>query len=323
MGHQVGKRHRPRRGSLQFWPRKRAKREYPRVKNWPELEGVLGFAGYKVGMTHMIVIDNRKNSPTKGEEITIPITVLETPPLFVFGVKFYKETPYGTKTIGQIWGNNLPKNINRKINVPKQLKEQKWLEDFDNLTLLVSTNPTKKKKPEIFEIAIGGDKESKINIAKEKLGKEIKVNDVFREGEQVDVFAVTKGKGFQGPVKRFGVKLLQHKAEKDKRGIGSLGPWTPARTSWRVPRAGQMGYHVRCEYNKWILKIGNNPEEINIKGGFLNYGLIKGDYVILKGSVPGPVKRIIRLRKTIRPSSKIPSQIPEVKYISLSSKQGK
>lgn len=54
----------PRAGSLQFWPRKRAKRPYTRVRRWNSTNQVqlLGFAGYKVGMTHAVFKDNRNNS---------------------------------------------------------------------------------------------------------------------------------------------------------------------------------------------------------------------------------------------------------------------
>ncbi|RUA19603.1 MAG: 50S ribosomal protein L3, partial [Flavobacteriia bacterium] len=74
-------------------------------------------------------------------------------------------------------------------------------------------------------------------------------------------------KGFQGPVKRHGVSLRSHKSEKTIRGPGNLGAWTGNR-SWTVAHAGQTGYHLRTEWNKWVLKIGDNPEEVNRKGGF-------------------------------------------------------
>ena len=47
-----------------------------------------------------------------------------------------------------------------------------------------------------------------------------------------------------------------------------------------------MGFHQRTEYNKLIMKIGNNGSEITPKGGFLRYGVINTEYVIVKGSVP-------------------------------------
>lgn len=85
---------------------------------------------------------------------------------------------------------------------------------------------------------------------------------------------------------------------------------------------GQMGYHQRTEYNKRILKIGNNGDEITPKGGFLHYGVIRNNYVVLKGSVQGPAKRLIVLRRAIRPQEPL-IKVPEITYISTTSKQGK
>ena len=58
----MGQSHAPRHGSMQFWPRKRARRMYPRVRSWADCKDAkpLGFAGYKVGMTHVIYVDNKK-----------------------------------------------------------------------------------------------------------------------------------------------------------------------------------------------------------------------------------------------------------------------
>jgi large subunit ribosomal protein L3 len=100
----------------------------------------------------------------------------------------------------------------------------------------------------------------------------------------MDVVAITKGKGFQGPVKRWGVKLLPRKSRKTKRGVACIGPWKPARVLYTVPRAGQMGYHQRTEYNKRILKIGIDGKEVTPNGGFVRYGEVKGTYVIVDGS---------------------------------------
>jgi len=100
MGHT--KRKAPRRGSLQFRPHSRAKRMYPNIRNWPARPQVapLGFSGYKAGMTHVIVIDNRPKSPTKGEELRIPVTILEVPPIKVAGFRLYGRTTYGLKALG-------------------------------------------------------------------------------------------------------------------------------------------------------------------------------------------------------------------------------
>ena len=187
---------------------------------------------------------------------------------------------------------------------------------ISKINLICHTNPTFKKKPEIFEIALGGSNEEQIKYAKEISGKEIKVSDVFKEGDLVDVSAVTKGKGFEGPVKRFGIKTLGRKYQQMARHTGSLGQNEPGKIRWTVPQAGQKGFQTRTELNKRILKISNN---FSINGGFLNYGNISGEYIFLEGCVPGPKKRLIRLRQAIRPKKVYPVEITQ---ISTESKQG-
>ncbi|MEW5761051.1 MAG: 50S ribosomal protein L3, partial [Candidatus Thermoplasmatota archaeon] len=141
-----------------------------------------------------------------------------------------------------------------------------------------------------------------------------------KEGSLVDVIAVTKGKGFEGAIKRWGVKLLFHKNSKHRRMIGTLGPHFPSYVRPTVPQAGQFGYHQRTEYNKRILKIGDKGEEITPSGGFLHYGIIRNSYVLIEGSIPGCAKRLVRLRDPARAFGMI--EKPELTYVSTSSKQG-
>jgi len=152
------------------------------------------------------------------------------------------------------------------------------------------------------------------------MGKEIKVNDVFTEGQQIDTHAITKGKGYQGPVKRFGINIRSHKSEKTKRGPGNVGSWTGNRSS-PVPHAGQMGFHQRTEYNKQILKISDEVQKVNVKGGFLRYGEVRNQYMILKGSITGPSKRLIKMTQAIRQNKKVPKDAPQITFISTASKQ--
>lgn len=319
----------PRAGSLQFWPRKRAKREYAKVGSWAETKDAkpLGFAGYKVGMTHTIITDNRSHSDTKGKDLFLPVTVIECPPLKTASLRFYKQTKYGKKVVGEVFADNLDKEFSRKTLKPKKSKKIEDIKDFDDLVLVVYTQPKLtgigKKKPELFELAVGGEKEDKVAFAKEKLGKDITIKEVLKEGQQLDVHAVTKGKGFQGPVKRFGISLTSHKSEKNRRTPGSLGPWKGmGKIAWTVARAGKMGFHTRTEYNKWLLKIGEKGEEVNTKGGFLHYGDVKNTYIMIKGSVAGPVKRLIRFNDATRSSKRIPNEAPSIQYVSVASKQG-
>ena len=302
----------PREGSLAFYPRKRAARIYPNIDTYPSIDKTipLAFAAYKVGMGHIIALDNRKNSPTYGLQISIPITILEAPFLKVIGVRFYQKTIKGLKALTEIYAKELPKELERKTKIKSNYSEQK-LEEIKKMTekissvrLIVATQPKRsgigKKKPEVFEIEVGGKSiKEKIDYALSLIGKEISPNEVFREGEIVDVIAVTKGKGTQGPVKRFGVKIQVRKAKEKRRHIGSLGQERPGKVRWSVPMAGQMGFQTRTELNKRIIKIGDG-KEINIKSGFKRYGIIKSNFIILEGSVPGSKKRLIMIRKAIR-----------------------
>lgn len=327
----MGKTGSPRHGSLQYWPHKRAKRQYPRIRSQATIKDtkILGFAGYKAGMTHVLFTDNSPNSLTKGQDISCPVTVIECPPLKIASIRFYKRKITNLVLLTEIMAEKIDKELSRKISLPKKVsKKFEDITDFDEIRMLAYTQPKLagigKKKPEIFEVGIGGSKEDALAYAKENLGKEIAIEDVFTEGQQVDVHSITKGKGYQGAVKRFGINLRSHKSEKTKRGVGSLGPWkAQAHIMWKIPAAGKHGYFTRTEYNKWLLKMGKEPKEINLKGGFLRYGLIKNNYILIKGSVPGSEKRLIRMNFTTRPNRKIPSKAPEITYISIESQQGK
>ena len=65
---------------------------------------------------------------------------------------------------------------------------------------------------------------------------------------------------------------------------------------------GQMGFHTRTEYNKWVIKVGEDEKDVAKPGGWKHYGVVKSHYILLAGSVPGPSKRLIRLRYAIRPN---------------------
>ncbi len=336
---------------MQFWPRVRARYSYARIRNWVASKETkpLGFAGYKVGMTHLLITDNRQHSLTKGTGIFCPVTVVECPPIKTASIQFYKNTINGSKLISQTFAENLDKELARKIITPKKNKDKESVNeragdlnvssrssehvelsqvtDFDFIRLFCYTQPRLtaigKKEPDTFEIAIGGIKEQQFAYAKEKLGKEINVSETFKEGQQLDAHSVTKGKGFQGPVKRFGVTLRHHKSEKSRRNPGSLGAWrAQGHIMWRTAHAGKMGYHLRTEYNKWLIKIGSKPEEINVKGGFLNYGIVRNSYVIVKGSLGGPPKRLVRFTESVRQKKNVP-EAPQITYTSLESKQGR
>ncbi len=337
----MAKGHRPRRGSLAFSPRVRAKSHIPRFNSWPQTAGeskLQDFAGYKVGMTHVVMIDDVKNSLTEGMEISVPVTVVETPAVRVAAIRAYALSGYGNKAISEAWAAELDEDLARAIDMPKVSNMEESLERIASLIdegkvsdikVITYTLPKKitgipKKKPDIMETAVSGsDVGSKFEYAKSLLGSEINIGDVFSEGTFVDVAAITTGKGTQGPVKRWGINLAKnkHSRQGSLRQVGTLGPFHPSIVNWRVPQMGQMGYHQRTDYNKRILKVGTDGEEITPDGGFLNYGLVRGGYILIKGSVPGPSKRLVRLRDPVR--SKVPAMgEPDIVHVSTQSKQG-
>ncbi len=321
----MGKKHHPRRGSLQFWPHARSSKHAPRVRSKVDSKDkkILGFLGYKVGMTHLLIKETNPNSHRKNMDIFTPVTVIECPPLKIYSIRYYAQQEDGElRLVSEIFSKKVDKELSRKV-LPSK-KEHTAPQHFDALKVTVYTQPKLtgmgKKQPDLIEFSVGGkDLQEKSAFAQSLLEKEIKVSEVFKDVQFVDVHSVTKGKGFSGVVKKFGVKPLQHKAEKARRKVGTLGSWHPNKVLYSVAQSGKWGYHLRTEYNKTTLKIGSNPKEINPAGGFVHYGFVKNDYLLLKGSVAGATKRPIALSEALRVKKKLHSM--PVSYISVESKQ--
>ncbi len=329
----------PRRGSAGLRPRKRSSEFLPTPRSWPSLDAdsptLLGFIGYKAGMTHVYMVNDKQRSETFGKEIFVPVTVIETPPLVPIGIRVYN-------TKGKIIGDYLAQDIPKELNIGDRIKHfkvnaernEKSLNEIKQSldraeyirvlagSLTRNVKPLGKKVADIAEIQIGGgDLKAQLDYSLNMLGKQIEVDTVFKAGQLVDIIGVTKGKGFQGVVKRYSVVELPrwHKHRKGSRKAGTKGPslGTPSYT----PQPGQMGFHRRTSFNKRILKISADPAEINPAGGFVNYGLVGNKYVVIKGSVQGSKKRPLFLRYPIRPFQ-LPAEAPQITYIDTFSKQG-
>lgn len=334
----MAKIHRPRRGSLAYSPRKRAKSEVPRIRSWAddgEKARMNGFAGYKAGMTHIIMIDDRPRSLTEGMEISVPVTVVETPPLFVAALRVYEKYNGGIRPAGEAWAEELNSFLARAVTVPKKSRGDPLdnlaskVERLEEVRVLAHTNPSlitgiPKKTPDLMEVPVtGGSLADRFEVARGLLGNQIPISSVFEQGELLDISAVTKGKGTQGAVKRWGIMLQKRKHTRTGklRHVGNLGPWHPARVRWTVPLLGQTGYHQRTEYNKRVMGIGSNGLDITPDGGFPGYGLVRGDYLIIRGSLPGPSKRLIRMKRATRPGQEV-VRAPQIIQINRESKQG-
>src|SRR3989344_136708 len=292
----------PRKGSLQFWPRKRVSKFLPSV-NWKAIDSgknLKGFIGYKSGMVSVEVKDNAINSMTKGKLIIIPATIIECPPMKILSVRFYKNGIVAKDVLSE----QLDKELMKKIKLPKEKThklESLKTGDYDDVSIIAYSVVKKtniKKTPDLTELGLTGSLEGKIEFIKDNLNKEIHVSNVFENGQIIDLRGLTKGKGFQGPVKRFGIHLRFHKSEKGVRKVGSIGPWHPARVTFRVPMAGQLGMFTRVHYNQKLISLEKSSEKPikNIK----NYGDIKTDYAIVAGSVQGPAKRGILMTSPLR-----------------------
>lgn len=292
----------PRAGSLQFWPRKRAEKEIPSV-NWNALSDshaknkLLGFICYKAGMKSVLVKDNTANSMTKGKQIVIPSTVVECPPMKVFSIRFYKNG----NAAGELISNSVDKELIRKLKLPKTSRGEE-IKDFDDVRLIVYSvvkSTEIKKTPDIAEIGINGTATEKLEFAKSLLNKEINFEDFFDKNQIIDVRGLTKGKGYSGAVSRFGINLKPHKSEKGIRRPGTLGPWHPARVTFHVPMSGQLGMFTRVQYNNKLIAIGKNLND-EIK----HYGFVKNNYCLIKGSVQGVPKRAFLITAPLRPTKK-------------------
>jgi large subunit ribosomal protein L3 len=246
-------------------------------------------------MASVEVKDLTPNSMTKDKRIIIPSTIIECPPMKIFSIRFYKNG----KVAKDVLAEHVDKELKRIVKLPKQGKnpaENLNSGEYDDVTVIAYSQAKKtkiKKTPDLTEIGLTGTTEDKLNFIKSHLNKEISINDVFSQGELVDVRGLTKGKGFAGPVKRFGITLRFHKSEKGVRKVGSIGPWHPARVTFHVPMAGQLGMFTEYITIKKILQMVKAEDSENKLKIFKIMRETNTDYIIVYGSVQGPAKEQI------------------------------
>lgn len=186
----------------------------------------------------------------------IPVTVLQAGPMYVTQVKTVENDGYNAVQVG--FGDIREKLVNkpRKGHFAKAgVANKKYLKEFR------------------FE-----------NAADYTVGQEIKV-DIFTEGERVDATAKSKGKGFQGAIKRHGQSRgpMAH-GSKFHRHAGSNGAATsPGRVFKGKKMPGHMGNVKVTVQNLEVVKV---DAENNI--------------ILVKGAVPGPKKALVMLKNTVK-----------------------
>ncbi|GMH98472.1 hypothetical protein TrVE_jg6077 [Triparma verrucosa] len=319
------------------------------------------FMGYKAGMTHVVRGVDRPGAIMHKKEVVDAVSIVETPPMVIVGVVGYVETPRGLRTLTTVFAEHLSEECRRRFyknwfkskrkaftkyskkyegaDIDNELNRMK---KFCSVIRVIAHTQVKKlnlriKKAHICEIQInGGDAAAKVDFAKALFEKEVSVHDVFAKDENIDVIGVTKGKGYEGVTTRWGVSRLPRKTHRGLRKVACIGSWHPARVSTTVPRAGQNGYFHRCELNKKLYRMGKagdksscsttadlTEKSITPMGGFVQYGVITNDWLMLKGGIVGTKKRPITLRKSLmNHSSRKHLEAIDLKFIDTSSKFG-
>jgi len=365
----------PRHGSLGFLPKKRCTKSKGKIKSFPLDDAsakphLTAFMGYKAGCTHILRDVDKAGSKAHKKEIVEAVTIIEAPPMIVVGMVGYLETPRGLKSLCTVFAQHLSDECKRRFyknwgasekhkaftRYAKKYtdgtgidEEKARIEKYcTSLRVICHTQIGKmnfrQKKAHICEIQVnGGSMADKIAFATGLFEQPVAVGGVFETNEMIDTIAITKGKGFEGVVTRWGVTKLPRKTHKGLRKVACIGSWHPSRVKYSVARAGQNGYHHRTELNKKVYKIGaasrsadgtivqNNATtefDLTVKGitplgGFPHYGEVNEDYVMLKGACPGVKRRLITMRKTlVAQTSRTSKEQITLKFIDTSSKFG-
>uniref|UniRef100_G1RZ11 60S ribosomal protein L3 n=1 Tax=Nomascus leucogenys TaxID=61853 RepID=G1RZ11_NOMLE len=313
------------------------------------------FLGYKAGMTHIVREVDRPGSKVNKKEVVEAVTIVEAPPMVVVGIVGYVETPRGLRTFKTVFAEHISDECKRRFykNWHKSKKKaftkycKKW-QDEDGKKQLEKDFSSMKKYCQVIRV-IAHTQVSAVPQGDAHL-MEIQVNGgtvaekldwaLFGQDEMID------GKGYKGELwvtSRWHTKKLPRKTHRGLRKVACIGAWHPARVAFSVARAGQKGYHHRTEINKKIYKIGqgylikdgklikNNAstdydlsdKSINPLGGFVHYGEVTNDFVMLKGCVVGTKKRVLTLRKSLLVQTKRRAlEKIDLKFIDTTSKFG-
>ncbi|KAF6143640.1 hypothetical protein GIB67_004169 [Kingdonia uniflora] len=155
--------------------------------------------------------------------------------------------------------------------------------------------------------------EDNVDFAYGFFKKKVPIDVVFQKDEMIYIIGVTKGKGYEGVVTRWGVTRLPRMTHRGLRKVTCISAWHQARVPFTVARAGQNGYHQRTEMNKKVYKLGKagheshsamtdfdmTEKDVTPIGGFPHYGIVKENYLLIKGCCVGPMKRVVTLRQSL------------------------
>ena len=204
-----------------------------------------GILGKKVGMTQVFTKEGK----------LIPVTVIEVEPNVVTQIKTVEKDGYDAIQLGT-------DTIREKLSTKPELGHTK------------KANTTPKR----FLKEIRG-----VNVNDYTLGETLGV-DIFEAGEIVDVTGTSKGKGFQGVIKRYNQSRgpMGHGSQYH-RGVGSLGTMLPMHVLKGKKMPGQMGNVKRTVQNLEVVSVDT-----------------ENSVILVKGNVPGPKKSFVMIRTAVK-----------------------
>jgi len=219
-----------------------------------------GILGRKIGMTSVFAKDGK----------LIPVTVIEVEP-------------------------NVVSQIKTKENDGYEAVQLAAFEKREKLANKAETGHLKKANttPKRFLREIRG-----VDVSNYSLGSEVKA-DIFAEGEMVDVTGTSKGKGFQGVIKRWNQSRgpMGHGSQYH-RGVGSLGTLLPMRVIPGKKMPGHMGSEQVTIQNLEIVQID-----------------LENNVILVKGNVPGPKKSLVLVKSSVKHTGKINTPVELITYV--------
>jgi large subunit ribosomal protein L3e len=325
---------------------------------------------YKAGMTHIVRDVDKPGSKLHKKEVSEAVTIVEAPPMIVVGFVGYVETPRGLRAITTVWAGHLSEECKRRFYKAWHKSKQKAFSKYqkrwadaskggESAPMAAEIERAKKycqviraichtqvgkakigmKKAHVKEIQVnGGTTEKKVDFVTGLFEQEVKVADVFAQDEMIDFIGVTRGRGFNGVITRWGCSRLPRKTHRGIRKVACIGSWHPTRIQFQVPRSGQLGYYHRTEINKKIYRIGKalkdepngamtesdlTEKSITPLGGFGHFGVVTNDWVMVRGTTIGRPKRLLTMRKSLLPQvSRRATEKIALKFIDTASKFG-
>ena len=219
-----------------------------------------GILGKKIGMTQVF---------TKNGKL-IPVTVIEVEPNVVTQIKTVEKDGYDAIQLGS-------QTVRAKVS---------------NKAKVGHTNKAN-TEPKRFLREIRG-----VNVNDYTLGQVIDAS-IFAKGEIVDVSGVSKGKGFQGVIKRYNQSRgpMGHGSQYH-RGVGSLGTLLPMHVLKGKKLPGHMG-NVACTIQ--------NLEVVDVD--------LENNVILIKGNVPGPKKSLVMIRTSVKKGEKINETEELISYV--------